>query len=79
MIKPLERTVLVLIIFQLLLFSSSFSVYGEVPVIASRVSTVMEIAVIIHSEHNKPNNTLFSMKVAVEILNRDNKNYTVST
>lgn len=74
----MEKYLIVLIMIPLLLFSSIFSVNGEVPVIASRVSKINEnIDIIISGDHYNPNKTLFEMSLEVEILNRDNKNQTV--
>ncbi len=77
MLKSMKKNLIVLIMLQLLLFSNAFSVHGEIPVIASRVSVITEISVIIYSGDINPNKTLFSIDVVVEILNRDDENQTV--
>jgi hypothetical protein len=73
----MEKSLIVLIILQLLLFSNALSVHGELPVIASRVSVITEISVILYSGDIHPNKTLFSIDVVVEILNRDDEDQTV--
>jgi len=76
--KSMERYLIALIIIPLLLFSSVFSVYGEVPVIASRVSKINENIDIINSgDHYNPNKILFEMSLEAETLNRDDENQTV--
>ncbi len=75
--KYIQKTVVLVIVIQILLFQNCYLVKSEVPVIASRVSGISEISRIIYSENTLPNKTMFSMNVASEILNRDSENYTV--
>ncbi len=75
----MEKFLIVTIIIQLFLFTNVVSVYAEQPVIASRIAVISEISIIIYSNANyDPNSSLFSINTMVEILNRDDKNQTVT-
>ncbi|MCE7737960.1 MAG: hypothetical protein KAU62_02205 [Candidatus Heimdallarchaeota archaeon] len=76
MIKPLGKYLTLILIAYICVSSINLSVSGNLPVIASRVSEVSEIAVITNL-YNKPNSTLFGIGVTVEILNRAEENQTV--
>ncbi len=65
------------VIICIVVFPSELVVSGEKPVIASRVSEIIEVTVITEPDYYKPNNTVFGIETEVEILNRDTKNQTV--
>ncbi|MCE7739774.1 MAG: hypothetical protein KAU62_08645 [Candidatus Heimdallarchaeota archaeon] len=75
--KNKKKILIGITLIQLLLYSNVFSVYGELPVIASRISEIIEVTVLTDSAYNTPNNTVFGIDTKVEILNRDTKNQTV--
>ena len=73
-----SKFLVVTLITSILIFPSVLSVSGDEPIIASRISEITEISVITDPNYNKPNTTLFSNNVTVEILNRDDENQTVT-
>ena len=75
--KLLRKFLITSVIIGIVVFPSELMVSGEKPVIASRVSEIIDVTVIIDPDYYKPNNTLFGIETEVEILNRDTKNQTV--
>ena len=61
----------------IVVFPSELMVSGDKPVIASRISEIIDVSVITDPDYYKPNNTVFGIETEVEILNRDTKNQTV--
>ena len=61
----------------IVVFPSDLVVSGDKPIIASRISEIIEVTVITDPDYYKPNTTLFRIETEVEILNRDTKNQTV--
>ena len=61
----------------IVVFPSEILAIGDKPVIASRISEIIEVTVITDPDYYKPNTTLFRIETEVEILNRDTKNQTV--
>ncbi|MCE7739021.1 MAG: hypothetical protein GPJ50_06560 [Candidatus Heimdallarchaeota archaeon] len=75
--KLLRKFLITSVIICIVVFPSELVVSGEKPVIASRISEIIEVAVITDPDYYKPNATLFGIETEVEILNRDTKNQTV--
>lgn len=75
--KHLRNFLITSVIICIVVFPSELVVSGEKPVIASRVSEIIEVTVITEPDYYKPNNTVFGIETEVEILNRDTKNQTV--
>ncbi|MHA1829538.1 MAG: hypothetical protein ACTSX6_12940 [Candidatus Heimdallarchaeaceae archaeon] len=76
--KTIKKISISMIFVVLFLFFEGFVAFGDVPVIASRISKIDE-NFSIHSSgrYYKPNNTLFSLNIEEEILNRAGENQTV--
>ncbi len=65
------------VIICMIVFPSELVVSGDKPVIASRISEIIDVSVLTEPDYYKPNTTLFGIETEVEILNRDTKNQTV--
>ncbi|MCE7741495.1 MAG: hypothetical protein GOP50_03465 [Candidatus Heimdallarchaeota archaeon] len=76
MSKIKKRKIFCVFLLLLLLLQGLLRVNGEIPVIASRVSGIIEISLVLFSGDIGPNKTLFNINVGVEVLNRETENYT---
>ena len=75
--KHLRNFLITSVIICIVVFPSELLVSGDKPVIASRVSEIIDITISTEPDYYKPNNTVFCIESKVEILNRDNKTQTV--
>jgi len=73
----LRKFLITSVIICVVVFPSELVVSGDKPVIASRVSEIIDVTVITDPDYYKPNTTSFGIETDVEILNRDTKNQTV--
>ncbi|MHA1219832.1 MAG: hypothetical protein ACTSSN_04215 [Candidatus Heimdallarchaeaceae archaeon] len=77
--KAMVKKMLLIIMFlQLLLFPSALIVKGEHTIISSRVSLISDITINSYPNFFIPDTTQFSLNATVEILNRDDKNQSVT-
>ena len=75
--KLLRKFLITSVIMCIVVFPSDLVVSGDKPIIASRISEIIEVTVITDPDYYKPNTTFFGIETEVEILNRDTKNQTV--
>jgi len=75
--KLLIKFLITSVIMCIVVFPGETLVSGEKPVIASRISEIIDVTVITDPDYYKPNTTLFGIDSEVEILNRDNETQTV--
>jgi len=75
--KLLRKFLITSVIICIVVFPGELVVSGDKPVIASRISDILDVTVVTDPDYYKPNNTLFCIETEVEILNKDTKNQTV--
>lgn len=76
--KQIRRFLKTAVILCIIVFPNVLSVRGDKPIIASRISEIIDISIITDPDYYEQNTTLFGIETEVEILNRDTVNRTVT-